>query len=447
MVLESRSGVFRSELVCRTVSMSECNSSGSFHEQFVKLSQVSPWPILTFNMMSKPRGPACNMACGYCYYRHKADLLHRGEGEVMADSLLERFIQQYMDAQINPVVIFSWQGGEPTLIGLDFYRRVLAIQAKYARSQVKILNSFGTNGLLLDDAWCEFLKANGFFVGLSIDGPMAMHDPFRRTTGGEPTQERVLAAARRLIAHEVPFNAMATITPANVQRPEELYDFLTVEIPVRRLQFQPCVERKDFRQVAPGFWDPSTCPVVGSPQAVPGNPDGVVTDWSISAEQWGSFLCRLFDRWWDKDRETVRINWFDSWSSQFVGMPAHMCISSPVCGRAVSMELDGKIYSCDHFVYPEYCIGDSSEQSLSDIVRSVRQRDFAEAKQTKLPAFCRACSFLFACYGECPKRRFLRTPDGEMGLNYFCSSYRTFFRHAASRLAQYGQRFRQVGVR
>jgi uncharacterized protein len=166
-----------------------------------------------------------------------------------------------------------------------------------------------------------------------------------------------------------------------------------------------------------------------------------MTDWSISARQWGNFLCRLFDRWWAKDRETVRTNWFDSWSSQFAGGPAHMCISSPVCGRALSMERDGKVYSCDHFVHPEYCVGDINDSSLSDMVRSARQRKFGEAKQTTLPQFCRKCPFLFACYGECPKRRFVRTPDGEIGLNYLCGGYRMFFNHAASRLAEYGKRF------
>jgi uncharacterized protein len=416
-----------------------------FHQEFLKLSQQSPWPILTFNVMSKPGGPACNMACGYCYYRHKSDTLHLDDGGAITDALLERFIKQYMDAQINPTVFFTWQGGEPTLMGLDYYRKVLAIQAKYARPQVKIANAFQTNGLLLDDSWCAFLKQNNFRVGLSIDGPVDMHDAFRRTAGGEPTYERVRAAVDRLIAHEVPFNTLTTVSPANVERVDELYDFLTVKLGSRFLQFQPCVERKDYREVAPGFWPADTCPTAGSPQAAPGSPDSVVTDWSISVEQWGPFLCRLFDLWW-KDRETVRVNWFDSWASQFAGYPAHMCVSSPVCGRALSMERDGKVYSCDHFVYPEYCMGDLNMDSLSDIVRSVRQRKFAEAKQTTLPAFCKKCPFLLACYGECPKRRFLRTPDGDVGLNYLCAGFRAFFDHAGSRLAEYGQRFRPLNA-
>jgi len=320
-----------------------------------------------------------------------------------------------MDAQINPTVFFTWQGGEPTLMGLDYYRKVLAIQARHARPQVKIANALQTNGLVLDDSWCAFLKENHFRVGLSIDGPADMHDAFRKTLGGEGTYGRVRTAVDRLVAHGVTFNTLTTISPANVDRVEELYDFLTAELKSTYLQFQPCVERKDFREVAPGYWDPSTCPPADSPRLAPGHPDSIMTDWSISARQWGNFLCRLFDRWWAKDRETVRTNWFDSWSSQFAGGLAHMCISSPVCGRALSMERDGQVYSCDHFVYPEYCVGDINESSLTDMVRSARQRKFGEAKQTSLPQFCRKCPFLFACYGECPKRRFLRAPDGENG--------------------------------
>lgn len=409
-------------------------------QMVLKAYGLTPWPIPMFHVMAKPGGPACNMACKYCYYRHNSGALGLDDGGAISDELLEKFIREYIASQVNPTVYFTWQGGEPTLMGLDFYRKVLAIQKKYPRPGVQIVNDIQTNGLLLDNAWCEFLAANRFSVGLSIDGPADVHDANRKTTGGASTHERICSAMAYLKKHGIAPSTLSTITPANVERVDELYDFLTAQLGSTALQFQPCVERKDFRQVAPGFWDPATCPKVGSPQTRPGHPDSVVTDWSITAEQWGRFLCRFFDRWW-LDRETVRVNWFDSWSSQMVGLSAHMCVCSPVCGRAVAMERDGKVYSCDHFVYPEYCIGDLNTSTLHEMVRSRRQRAFGEAKQTKLPDFCKRCPFLKLCYGECPKRRFLRTPDGELGLNYLCAGYRVFFAHARSRLYEYGRRF------
>ena len=327
-------------------------------------------------------------------------------------------------------------------MGIDFFRKVVELQKKHARPGVAMINSFQTNGLLLDDSWCAFLRANKFLVGLSIDGPAEIHDAFRKTAAGAGTYARVRAAVDCLAAHGVAFSTLSTITPRNVDKPVETYRFLTRDVGAKTLQFQPCVERRDFRQVAAGCWDPATCPTVGSPQAAPGHPDSIMTDWSISSQQWGRFLCEVFDEWWARDRETVRISWFDSWASQFSGGSALMCSCSPVCGRALSIERDGKIYSCDHFVYPEYCIGDLNNGNISDIVRTARQRAFGEAKQTKLPGFCKRCPFLFSCYGECPKRRFLRTPDGELGLNYLCAGLRVFFDHAGGRLAEYGRRFR-----
>jgi uncharacterized protein len=418
------------------------DSSKNVSQETFKLPLGSPWPIPAFNVMMKPGGPACNMACEYCFYRHNSDKLYSSESATIAPALLDRFIREYIQSQQNPTVFFTWQGGEPTLMGLEFFRKVVAIQKRHARPEVRIANALQTNGLLLDDTWCAFLKENRFVVGLSIDGPADMHDAFRKTAGGLPTHARVRAAMDCLVKHGVPVNSLTTISPVNVERAEELYTFLTAELGSSYLQFQPCVERKDFHEVAPGHWDPSACPVVGSPQASPGHKDSVLTDWSISSGQWGKFLCDFFDLWWSRDRETVRVNWFDSWASQWVGRAAHMCICSPVCGRALSMERDGRVYSCDHYVYPEYCLGNLNERSLDEMARSDRQRRFGEAKQTTLPAFCKRCPFLFACYGECPKRRFLRTPDGQPGLNYFCGAYRTFFDHAASRLAEYGKRFR-----
>lgn len=399
------------------------------------------WPILMFHVMSKPCGAACNFACEYCFYRHN-QRKQEGECGVVADDLLEEFIRQNMQAQVNPTVFFSWQGGEPTLAGIDFYRKVLEIQKRHKRPDIAIHNCITTNAYLLDAEWAAFLKENRFAVGVSLDGPADVHNANRRTAAGADTYARVREGIECLKAADVQFNAMTTITPANVGRAAEVYRFLTEEIGSSHLQFQPCAERRDFREVAPGHWDPKTCPKVGSREAHPGHPGSIMTDWSISAQQWGKFLCDYFDAWWSHGRETIRVSWFDSWASQFAGQPAHMCVTSGLCGRAVAMERDGKIYSCDHFVYPEYLLGDMNVTPLADIVRTARQREFGEAKQTKLPAFCKRCPFLFACYGECPKRRFLRAPDGQIGLNYLCAGFRVFFDHAGSRLAQHGQRFR-----
>ena len=406
----------------------------------------TPWPILAFNVMSKPGGPACNLSCEYCYYRHHQDgkaAKPEPEGKnnpAISEELLEQFIAQYIHSQDNPTVFFTWQGGEPTLVGLDFYRKVVALQQKHARPGITLANAFQTNGVLLDDTWCAFLAEHKFMVGLSIDGPEDIHDTFRRMRGGAPTYAKVRSAAACLHKHGVSFNTLSTITPVSVSQGREVYDFLTRELHATVLQFQPCVERKDFQNVAPGYWPADTIVPFNSPRLQPGHPDSLLTDWSITAQQWGQFLCELFDHWWSRDVGRVRINWFDSWASQFVGGPALMCISSPVCGRALSIEKDGGLYSCDHFVYPEYCIGKAGEgKTISDLVRSQRQKEFGEAKNKKLPGFCRRCPFLFACFGECPKRRFLKTPEGEAGLNVLCSGYRTFFNNAGKRLAEYGR--------
>jgi uncharacterized protein len=381
------------------------------------------------------------MACEYCFYRHNQGREGGGAG-VVSGELLERFIAQYIQAQDNPTVFFAWQGGEPTLVGLDFYRTVVALQQKHARKGIGIANSFQTNGLLLDEGWCAFLAEHRFQVGISIDGPADIHDTYRRTRDGAPTFEPIRKAVDLLHKHKVRFDTLTTITPCNVHRMAEVYDFLTRELGSTTLQFQPCVERRDFESVAPGYWPAETVLPVGDPRTLPRRPDSILTDWSISAQEWGQFLCDLFDRWWQRDRETIVINWIHSWASQFAGGTAMMCICSPICGRAVSMEKDGRVYSCDHFVYPEYCLGQVSEgTSLSDLVRSARQRRFGEAKFLSLPAYCKRCPFLSVCYGECPKRRFLKTPDGEPGLNYLCPAYRVFFDHAGPRLAEFGRRF------
>jgi len=363
----------------------------------------------------------------------------------MSDAPLEQFVAEYIAAQDNPTVFFAWQGGEPTLAGLDFYRRVIALQQKHARKGVTISNALQTNGVLLDEQWCQFLKEHDWAVGISIDGPADIHDAYRRTRSGAGSYASVRQAIELLHKHNIHFDTLTTITPANVNRVEELYEFIMRELRPNVAQFQPCVERKDHTTVAPGHWPAETLLTVGDERLRPGHPDSIMTDWSISAEDWGNFLCQVFDLWWQRDRQGTPINWFHSWASQFAGGSALMCICSPICGRSVSMEKDGSVYSCDHFVYPEYKLGvadGKTGQTLSDLVRSQRQKQFGEAKSRNLPGYCKHCPFLQVCFGECPKRRFTKTPDGEPGLNYLCPGLRLFYHHAGSRLAEYGHQLR-----
>ena len=373
------------------------------------------------------------------------------EGNQVSDKLLDHFISEYINSQDNPTVFFTWQGGEPTLAGLDFYRRVIELQKKHARPGITIANSIQTNGVLLDDQWCKFLAENRWPVGISIDGPADIHDAYRHTGSGSGSFAQVRQAIDLLHKYHIRFDTLTTITPLNVHRVEELYEFIFRELRPAVAQFQPCAERKDHETVAPGYWLAETILPVNDPRLTPGTPNSIMTDWSISAQQWGQSLCQLFDLWWERDRQRTPINWFHSWASQFAGGSALMCICSPICGRAVSMEKDGSVYSCDHFVYPEYRLGsiardesraqsgdESPHSRLSDLVRSQRQKQFGEAKTRSLPGYCKRCPFLQVCFGECPKRRFTKTPEGEPGLNYLCPALRTFFNHAGPRLAEYG---------
>lgn len=382
-------------------------------------------------MMAKPLGSRCNLDCTYCYYLPKQDLLADPTVGTIDDALLEEFIRQYIAGQDTDTVIFTWHGGEPVLLGLEFYRKVVGLQQKYAGTK-RIENNLQTNGLLLDEAWCEFLKEHHFLVGLSIDGPKHLHDRFRLTRTGESSFDQTCRAARLLQQYGVPLNAMAVINAVNAREPAEVYRFLTQELGVWRIQWLPCVERTAFRTVAPGHWDPAQMPVQGSQTARPGHPDSVVTDWSVDPDAWGEFLCQTFDLWLQNDLGKVRVNWFESLLGQWRNGPAQMCTLAEVCGRGLVVEKDGSLYSCDHFVYPEYKLGNLRDQhrQLADVVYSPEQRKFGCAKRDRLTRLCRQCSYGFACNGDCPKNRFTKTPDGEPGLSYLCSGLKRFFRHA-----------------
>jgi uncharacterized protein len=326
-------------------------------------------------------------------------------------------------------VVFSWQGGEPTLMGLDFYRKVVALQGKYRKPFQRIENDLQTNGALLDGPWAQFLKKHEFLVGLSIDGPAAFHDKYRLTKGGTPTFGMVVSAARLLKEHGVPFNAMCVVNRHNAESPREVYRFLAHELGARRVQFTPCVEARDFRRTAPGYWPASHIPVIGTPGARPGSADSIVTDWSVDPEDWGTFLCAVWDDWFSRDYGKIHVNLFETAVAQSLGLSAQTCAQAEFCGKAMAVEHDGEFFACDHFVYPEYRLGNILRRHEAQMAFSPEQRQFGFAKRDTLPEYCRQCPHLNLCWGECPKNRMVRTPDGQPGLNYLCAGFRRFYSH------------------
>lgn len=383
-----------------------------------------------FHVMIKPSGSACNLDCTYCFYLSKATLpAGPGKGR-MSDETLERLIREYIEGVTGPEVVFSWQGGEPTLLGLDFFRKVVALETKYAKPGQKIENDLQTNGTLLNAEWCRFLKENGFLVGLSIDGPRDIHDQFRREKGGGPTFDKVFAAARMLKLHGVRFNTLTCVHRHNARRPLDVYRFLRREIGSTYIQFIPVVEYRTFERMAPQTWDWDSMPRDGEAAAHPGRPNSIVTDWSVDPDDWGYFLSKTFDEWRRRDVGKVLVNQFETLVAQHMGLPSQLCVYGEYCGKGVAVEHDGSVYSCDHYVYPENRIGNVHHGKLSNTVLSRQQVKFGYAKSESLPKQCRECPYLTDCYGECPKNRILRTMNGESGLNYLCRGFRTFFAHA-----------------
>lgn len=347
-------------------------------------------------VMAKPAGSMCNLACEYCYYLDKANYYGGiGEKELMSDAMLERFTQQYIAANTTGIVQFTWHGGEALIRPLSFYRKALEYQRKYA-GQRRIENCIQTNGLLLTDQWCSFLKQNHWLVGLSIDGPRDIHDYYRRNRTGQPSYERVLRAVRLLNRHGVEWNAMGAINDYNGDFPEEFYDSL-VEIGAKYIQFTPVVERDERGGVLPFCVKPS---------------------------QWGDFLIGVFDRWVKKDVGRIFVQIFDATLANWAGVMPGLCTLSSMCGHAAALEHNGDLYSCDHFVFPEYLLGNIHDRTIIEMMTSERQLDFGARKREWLPKECKECEFLFACHGECPKNRL---PDGR---NFLCEGYKRFFAHA-----------------
>ncbi|MUK40516.1 anaerobic sulfatase maturase [Aliivibrio fischeri] len=380
-----------------------------------------------FHVMSKPGGPKCNLDCQYCFYLHKDELLHQPKQPMMDDTTLEAFIKSYIESQDGHEIVFSWQGGEPTLLGLDYFKKIVQLQNKYRPSGVKIENDLQTNGILLNDEWCQFLKDNGFLVGLSIDGPKELHDKYRVTRSGKPTFNLVMAAAKRLQEHHVPFNALVVVNRHNAKHPLDVYRFLTKELGATYIQFTPCVEAKDFTTTAPQFWNETMIPNKGSELAKPGHPMSIVTDWSVDPDDWGNFLNTVFVEWVNNDLGRVLVNLFETAVAQVMGKESQLCVTAEFCGKGLAMEHNGDVFSCDHYVYPEYKLGNIHDRGLNEFAFSIRQHGFGMAKRDSLPSYCKSCPHLKLCWGECPKNRLINTPNGEPGLNYLCSGIRAFF--------------------
>ena len=368
-------------------------------------------------VMLKPAGALCNLACDYCYYLEKAKLYQDNPKHVMSDELLEKFIEEYINSQTSPNVLFTWHGGETLMRPLAFYQKALELQKKYAKGR-QIDNCLQTNGTLLTDEWCRFLHDNGWLVGISIDGPQEFHDEYRKNKLGRPSFVKVMQGINLLKKHNVEWNAMAVVNDYNADYPLEFYHFFK-ELDCHYIQFAPIVERlaphADGRHLA----------------AVDEDSKEGLADFSVTPRQWGNFLCTIFDEWVRHDVGNYYIQLFDSTLANWVGEQPGVCTLAKTCGHAGVMEFNGDVYSCDHFVFPQYKLGNIYSKTLVEMMYGERQQKFGLAKRDSLPTQCKECPYLFACNGECPKNRFCKTKDGEPGLNYLCQGYYQFFDHAA----------------
>lgn len=368
-------------------------------------------------VMLKPVGAHCNLACQYCYYLEKAHLYGHLPQHVMSEELLERFTREYIEAQTSSDILFTWHGGEPLMRPLSFYRKAVELQRRYAGGR-RIDNALQTNGTLLTDEWCRFLKENHWLVGISIDGPQEFHDEYRLTQSRKPSWLKAMNGIRLLKKHRVEWNAMAVVNDFNADNPLEFYHFFK-QHGCTYLQFAPIVERikahPDGRHLASPH-DDEAC---------------AIAPFSVSAEQWGRFLCAIFDEWVRHDVGRVFVQLFDCTLANWMGLPPGCCVYAEHCGYAGVMEQNGDVYSCDHFVFPEYRLGNIYQNTLIEMLYGEQQQRFSLLKHRSLPQQCQECDVLFACHGECPKNRFAHDRYGNPGLNYLCAGYRRFYRHAA----------------
>ena len=366
-----------------------------------------------FHLLAKPSGSACNLDCAYCFFLDK-ELLYPGSKFRMSEAMLEQYIRQLIESHQADTVNIAWQGGEPTLMGLDFYRRAMSLAEKYRRPGMTFLHTMQTNGTLLDDEWAAFFKEHGFLIGISLDGPRELHDVYRLDKGGKPTFDKVMRGVRLLQKHGVEFNVLTTVNRVNGDYPLEVYRFLRDEVGADWMQFIPVVERI--------------------------NADGLrlyqegtnVSERSALPEQFGRFLCLIFDEWVRHDVGRIFVQTFEATLRNWLGMPSSgMCVFNETCGTGLAIEHNGDLYSCDHFVEPRYLLGNIQESHMIELLASPQQLKFGADKRDSLPRYCRECDVRFACHGECPKNRFIETPDGEPGLNYLCAGFKEFFHYVS----------------
>lgn len=368
-------------------------------------------------VMLKPAGAHCNLACKYCYYLEKNNLYDKSHRHIMSDEMLEQFTREYIEAQTMPQVLFTWHGGEPLMRSIDFYKKALTLQKKYARGRC-IDNVIQTNGTMLTDEWCEFFAQNNWLVGISIDGPQEYHDHYRLTTTENPSWQKVMHGIELLKKHHVEWNAMAVVNAYNADHPLEFYHFFK-DNGCQYLQFTPIVERLTKHQ------DGRTLASLADDKEIP------LADFSVTPEQWGNFLCAIFDEWVRNDVGKMFVEIFDCTLANWMGVLPGICAYSKNCGHAGVMEHNGDVYSCDHFVFPEYKLGNIRDHTLIEMLYGDKQHAFSRLKHTSLPRQCKECDMEFACHGECPKNRFEKDKYGEPGLNYLCKSYYQYYSHVA----------------
>lgn len=368
-------------------------------------------------VMLKPAGAHCNLACKYCYYLEKNKLYPTAQRHLMSDKMLEQFTREYIEAQTMNQVLFTWHGGEPLLRSIDFYRKALSLQQKYAGGR-RIDNVIQTNGTLLTDEWCEFFAQNHWLVGISIDGPQPDHDHYRLTAAGKPSWKKVMQGIKLLKKHGVEWNAMAVVNAYNANHPMEFYRFFK-ENGCQFLQFTPIVERLTRHE------DGRTLASLADKNEIP------LSEASVAPEQWGYFLCAIFDEWVRKDVGKIFVEIFDCTLANWMGISPGICAYSKECGHAGVMEHNGDVYSCDHFVFPEYKLGNIRDHSLIDMLYGEQQQEFSRLKHSSLPRQCKECDMEFACHGECPKNRFMKDKYGDSGLNYLCPGYYHYYQHVA----------------
>jgi uncharacterized protein len=365
-----------------------------------------------FHVMAKPTGSRCNLSCDYCFFLKKKYLYPQSDFR-MSDKIMESYIRQTIEAHTSPVVTIAWQGGEPTLMGLNFFRRSIEVIKKNARPGMQIEKTLQTNGVLIDEEWCRFLRDNNFLVGLSADGPKYLHDAYRRDKKGNSVFGKVVNAVRLMQKYNVEFNILCTVNAKNSQHPLEVYRFFRDELKTPYLQFIPIVERKNEN----------------------GNQEGMaLTERSVEPKQYGKFLIEIFDEWVHNDVGSMFVQIFDGVLASYVRGYSSLCIFSPRCGESVALEHNGDVYSCDHFVEPKFLLGNITNTTIGELVSSEKQRSFGDRKYKTLPNYCIKCEFLFTCYGECPKNRVLTSPDGEQGLNWLCNGLKDFFAHTKNHM-------------